>query len=367
MKRELSREYLKGVINRRVIRARLWWWRQQARFMPGLYKPYQVVDGTVDWSALQKLCRDVRSSLEKLGLTNSFSVYERLMLILGDRTQFDVRPLGRIMEPSVDGRVIVALRHDLDADPCTAIHAAKLLTSHGMPGSFYLLHTSGYYGYFHEDVFHRHPAVTDVVRQLSKTNCEIGLHTDPLSIYLDHGVDGAAAVKKEIQWLRKNGATICGTTAHNSAQVYGAENFEIFRGRSVNGRRSVSWKGKVIPLQRLSERRLGLHYEGNYPVVANGVSEAALSEYLMVCPPDAVRAPHWQRRYFIDNPIFKPAYDVSSWLVGRDAWILARHSQPDPGIAYPVTTDTILCDIQSMNPRTRIVVNMHPEYVSADI
>jgi hypothetical protein len=70
--------------------------------------------------------------------------------------------------------------------------------------------------------------------------------------------------------LRSEGLSVTGTVAHNRFDVYGAENFAIFKGKPQRGRdkpedcpKEVIHHGKWAPLQVLDEKEMGLNYEAN--------------------------------------------------------------------------------------------------------
>jgi hypothetical protein len=323
------------------------WRRADAKLFQSGFFRYRTDVGTLNPEDLAAYCREAIKPFSELDLLNSFATYEHVINFLMKKSRFDIRPMKRLTDPPIGDRITVALRHDVDADVYTATRAARALSDRGLAGTFYLLHTSGYYGYFEERVFRRHPAMARVVEELLETDCEIGLHSDGLSVYCEHGINGAAAVSTEIAWLRAQGADVTGTVAHNSASVYGAENFEIFRDKALADRRSFEWCGRRIPLQVLDEESLGLTYEGNYPIVANQPTSVDLKDYLH------------------HNPIFERAYDISVWLLARDSWVVARHKNPKE-LCWPETTDRMLSFLDAAKAGTRIVLNIHPEYVSGD-
>ncbi len=298
-----------------------------------------------------------------MGLTNPFALYRQLIDVLVAKEQTELRPLHRLGDPVPPDRRAVSLRHDIDGDVSTGLRAARHLARHGVPGSFFLLHVSFYYGRFGNGRFYRHAAMGSYVEGFIVAGCELGLHCDPLSVYLNQGTDGSEAVAEEIRWLRSQGAQIRGTVAHNSAPNYGAENFEVFRGRALADRRSLQSDGITVPLQSLDEESLGLAYEGNFPSIVRNPSPATLSTYLAPPPADAVRNRDWLHIYFLDNPIFERGYDVDIWLLGRDSWVLA-HRGARKRLLWPLSTAKMLQHFQELPSNSRVVFNIHPEYVS---
>ncbi|MEX2577559.1 MAG: hypothetical protein WD342_00765 [Verrucomicrobiales bacterium] len=152
----------------------------------------------------------------------------------------------------------------------SALRTARMEADCGIRSSWYILHTSPYYGNWKEDVFLRHSCMRHIYRQIEDMGHEIGLHTDGLHVYQGWGADGAAAVREEIEWLREAGLKIEGTTAHNSVGAYGACNYAIFKGRQKalwdkpgECPDSMTFQGKTALLQQLDEKELGLRYECN--------------------------------------------------------------------------------------------------------
>ena len=190
------------------------------------FAPYLVDSGVLTRGELKNWCKSVNEYQAKLGLVNPFSVYETLLDELGNRARYHVAPLQRFEADATPDKVSVGLRHDVDADVCTGVRAAKELKRRGLEGTFFLLHTSYYYGYFDQGVFRRQPALEEILDEYVITGSEVGLHNDALGIYLDHGIDGRMALETELAWIGKR-FRVLGTTAHNSANLYGAENFEI--------------------------------------------------------------------------------------------------------------------------------------------
>jgi len=327
------------------------------------FKPYKVKERELDCEGVTSLCAQVSEHFQKLGLNNSFSLYRSVVDSLISDPKLDFKPLSDLMGPVQEGKVTVALRHDLDADIVTGLRAARFLASRGVPGSFYLLHTSHYYGVFDKGFFYRYSSLATFVDGFIATGCEIGLHADPLHIYYNHKCNGIQAVSKELEWLRSCGVKIKGTVAHNSAAVFGAENFEVFRGKSAAGRTKLRYKNRSIPLGCVDENILELNYEGNYPVLPDQLDEKEVDEFSRLSKGDMVRNKEWLELYFLHNPYFDRLYDVDIWLLSKNAWVVAYRTE-DKRLLWPVTTDDMLELVKNLENGIRIVITIHPEYVS---
>ncbi|MFT4561412.1 MAG: hypothetical protein ACI9BW_001153 [Gammaproteobacteria bacterium] len=168
------------------------------------------------------------------------------------------------------GERLCGIRHDIDIDVRTALTLAELEQQYGIRSTWFVLHTAPYYGEFEGGKFKRHDAMLHVYKRLQDLGHEIALHTDAMHVYQVQQLDGAQAITTEIEWLRENGIKVVGTTAHNSASVYGAENFAIFKGRpqsfsdrAAEARTEVTHNGRWAALGVLDEAQLGLQYEAN--------------------------------------------------------------------------------------------------------
>lgn len=159
------------------------------------------------------------------------------------------------------------VRHDVDGDLVAALQQAEIEHKLGCKTSYYILHTAPYYGAFSESgELSRNNASADAYRVIQNLGHEIALHTDGYHIYQQLMRDGSQAVKQEIDWLRENGCNLDGTTAHNSASIYGCENFAIFKDKTAGkykDKKGVFHNGKWSPLQVLDESELGINYEAN--------------------------------------------------------------------------------------------------------
>lgn len=168
----------------------------------------------------------------------------------------------------VGDELVCTIRHDVDGDIQAAMQQAEIEARLGIPTTFHLLHTAPYYGVFIGDVFVRNICMAEDYLKLQRLGHEIAMHTDGMTLYQSNSMDGAGAVREELNWLRGIGCDVRGTTAHNSFSVYGCNNYSVFSGRplAINkpaGPRGVVHNGMWAPLQILSEAELGLEYEAN--------------------------------------------------------------------------------------------------------
>ena len=138
---------------------------------PG-YRPYRVKNSPLTRAEIIANCKAASSELVSLGLTTNFQSYISLVDYLRRSPRVLVKRLARFSEEPVVDRVLVGLRHDVDDDIWTALRCARHLASVGVPGSFFFLHTSHYYGRFSKWSFFRHRGLSALLREFVVTGCE---------------------------------------------------------------------------------------------------------------------------------------------------------------------------------------------------
>ncbi|NNL68041.1 MAG: hypothetical protein HKP30_17465 [Myxococcales bacterium] len=300
--------------------------------------------------------RDVDANYREFA--NPFEYYARFVEALDRIGNQEIVPVRSLLGEAAAGLRRVALRHDIDADPVTAVRAARHLARVGVPGSFYLLHTAPYYGRLEGGVFVRSPDVREWLRSLIVSGCEVGVHNDALSLLLDHGVDGVGALRAEIEWMRSEGARVHGTVGHNSAVVYGAENSEIFVGRKLWDRPTP-----LLPLESLDEAEMGLHYEGGFMRRRPDVDVERARAFVADRAAADVRSERWMRTLLLDNPCHDWAVDFQFWLVGQDQWVVGGRKGDFEVFESCVAAKRVLELLADLPGDARSLVVLHPEYV----
>jgi hypothetical protein len=322
------------------------------------YLPYSAADG----GAMYPPRGEAQTLVRQLGLTNSSAFYRRVLEWLKSDARIDVRYLRDLAKPVASGRIAVALRHDMDTEPYSSVEAARTLRDANLPGSFYVLHTAEYYGQWHGGVFRRSDGIAPMLREIQdECGCEIGLHTDGLWVFQKWTADGAQAIVEELAWLRKEGLRISGSAAHNSAPVYGGENFELFRGRSARHSCALPHLPPV-PLQVLDERVLGLDYEANHPEIEiEGPSR--LDEWTQLDVADPVRDERWMRFYLLEHPLCRWGSDFNLWLIGRDKWAIGGHRLRNGVFVWNAAFHGVAEFVERAPSGSRVVCHIHPIYI----
>lgn len=291
------------------------------------------------------------TTAKELVAAATLTEYGRLLRQLKDISQLRFVTHAEALDQSnsAGSSVCCAMRHDVDADIGTALAMARLEQRLGVSSTYAILHTAPYYGRLEEGVFLRHEAMAEVYRDIAAAGNEIAIHTDPLYLYQEAQIDGAEALRTEIEWLRSQGLIIKGSISHNSPQTYGVSNYAIFKGRlrpsvlqsalRAPQRRperddQVVFNGKWAPLGVLAEEDLGLVYEGEDLLRR----DAALTAYAAV-------------------------KGVDNWVWATD--MVRTWDDPRINLRDGYTTDEIISRIAALPRGAIVVMNVHPEYFSA--
>ena len=332
------------------------------------YTPYIASEEGFDGTNFITMISNVRQSYAEQNLLGEFDHYCDFIQGIIDLPDTEVVPLKDFFTAAGEGKRLMSLRYDIDADPYTALRMARYNARFGVCGSFYLLHTAYYYGTMSEGVFMRNPLLKEWLLGFVVAGCEIGLHVDAFSLYINFNVDGASAVCEELRWLRAQGAKVFGTVAHNSFPAYGAESFEIFKGRTIWNRRSFEKEGIEIPLGILDGKKIGLDYEGNYarPSVSNSPEE--IDKWLNSTGANAAQSEEWVRTYLFENPYCQWGPDVIVWPTNGEKWCMAA-KPPDstPFFKWNISVTEVLSDLGCLPRGTRTSVVIHPIYFSKNM
>lgn len=299
-------------------------------------------------------------------LINPFWYYEKLIDDLLSMGDIEILPLKEFVKKDQNGKKQIGFRHDIDADPITAVRCARALAQRGLSGSFYFLHSAVYYGNFYNDVFVRNPKIQRWIEDIIIAGSEIGLHNDILGIYKHHGYDGIKHFKTELQWIRECGAKVEGISSHNNFLTYSAENSELFQENILlnKNRTLVNKKDSFVKniIGKLSFQECGLTYDATFLKPKNNLNKQSLRDYLKIVPNFFDES--WARTYFINNPVNDWGVDFQVWLVGRDQWILSSSKQNV--FYYLISLNDVMNILQNeIDSSSKILFELHPEYFGA--
>lgn len=329
------------------------------------FQSYKATETALDMDQIRSNFVTVSESLDQMGLLNDLEYYQKLVEHIRSVPQCEVRPLKDLYQPLAEDHFALTLRHDMDMDLFSSINTSRVLYNAGLKGTFYVQHTAAYYGEFVDRQFNRNNNVVEYLLAIqNQFRCELGLHTDGLWVYQQWGLDGAQAVCAELAWLRSHGIHVSGTAAHNSAPLYGAENFELFEGRAVLNRYILFKNKRRIPLQLLSESDLALEYEANYAETGKSRFSKEMVRYLGSLPADSVRNESWMRTYAFDNPYCQWGHDYNIWLLGKDRWLICGHPDREAVFKWNVTLNDVANFLRQIPAGMHVVCHVHPIYVN---
>ena len=193
--------------------------------------------------------------------------YERLVEKLADASRYNVVPLRELSAAPPD-RVVVSLRHDVDARIASALQMGAVEAGHRVPATYFILHTASYYGTLGSRGPRHRESLIPKLRKLQDMGHEIGWHNDLVTLECVHDVDPREYLAAELAWLRGNGIDVRGTASHGSYWAhrlgyhnnYFFEDFDdVFDQFPNNAVVDVGGHRRTLSKGRLAE--FGLEYE----------------------------------------------------------------------------------------------------------
>jgi hypothetical protein len=295
-------------------------------------------------------------------IDNPFWYYEKLINDLLDIQDVELLPLKEFVKKDNTGKKQIALRHDIDADPITAVKCARALSRVGISGSFYFLHSAVYYGEFFDNVFVRNSKLQDWIKQIVIAGSEIGMHNDAIGLSQQKNIDGIKHLKEEINWFKMIGTRIYGTVAHNNFLINSAENYEIFNEYKLYSRSWLDERYNNIGKTNLEE--LELSYEGTFAKVKSNITKKDAKKYLeQYKDSGSMSNKEWTYKYFFDNPVNDWSCNTQIWLVGKNKWIIASKINDKIIFEFHVPLSKIIQFIKDdIEVSSSILMVLHPEY-----
>lgn len=294
-------------------------------------------------------------------IDNPFWYYEKLLDDLANIDNVEILPLREFVKKSNSNKKRIGFRHDIDADPITAVKCARALAKRGLSGSFYFLHSAIYYGEFYNKVFIRNPEVQNWIKQIVIAGSEIGLHNDAIGITNRYKINGVKHLKDEINWLSSLGTNIYGTVAHNNFLVNGAENYEIFEELTLYKRKIFDKNRKIVSTTDMKE--LNLEYEGTFGIPKKNISIHNINKYKKLDIKNSnMDNKDWTYKYFFDNPVNDWSCETQIWLVGKNKWIIASKINEEVFFEFHIPLSKVIVFIKTLSLNKSILFVLHPEY-----
>jgi len=152
----------------------------------------------------------------------------------------------------------IILRHDVDYNLESAVEIAKAEKKAGFKSTFFLLPPGSYRSLY----FDYSRKFIKKCKKIIGYGHDLGLHNNCFTNHLNTNHDLKAILKKPLDFLRKNGIEICGTSCHGDRLCYNADyyNYEIWK-EFDSSKNEMLNKRKF---DKVSLNDLGLLYEANF-------------------------------------------------------------------------------------------------------
>ena len=318
------------------------------------------------------------ASLEALNLTNDVDYLSRFLLQVqghfpdlvpvpmqnawrvhsgvAQDMEDELRAIG--VHPSAS---LLGVRVDCCGTLSAAAVTASVLVACGIPATFFLNHSAPYCdltrGRWGRMTFRAPVVARDLIRHIALAGMEIGLHNDVWGLQ-DRGLEPKKSLKASLRWLRSLGIQIRGSVSHNTAWLYGVENFQVFTDFAfVEG----------VPDERrpiTDMASLGLEYEANFPEPHLIRPEFARLEYSERS--SRVLSEEFMHMYLMEHPWFRRGYEYEIWAIGSDEWVIADYARQD--FHYAIPSSTVIDFLGRQAGRRNIgVLVLHPEYFCAGL
>ena len=223
------------------------------------------------------------------------------------------------------------------------------------------MHTAIYYGSFYHDTFIRNPKVQEWIENIILAGSEIGIHNDVLGATKFFNVNGVEHFKNELKWMRSLGANITGTTAHNSALTYKAENYESFEEYKLYNK---DYEMEDM-IGKISAQEQGILYEGTFAKAKKSPNFMEIENYFNNTTNANLLNEDWMKIYLVNNPYLDWNVDYQVWLIGRDKWVFS--DTHDKIIEYDIPLSRVIELIKETETNKKILFVLHPVYFGCQI
>lgn len=288
--------------------------------------------------------------------TSRLSEYAAILNAIKNSGKFISVKMMDLMRYPVGQKSVIGIRHDIDWDFQTCLPMAKVESVLGFQGSYYLLHSARYYrqGMGNE-------AVLKTLLAIQNLNHEIGLHFDCLHDLVKKMIPVEETLSQQLNKMRAAGLMIKGGASHGSYRSYGAINFEIFAGMTIDGRKEFTDRyGNSHPLGQVKLEHFDLEYEANF---LSGVKRVAKKDFLeffenkehafaklMAHSPDG----------FIEHMICRYPWRVGYF--GADLWIIQNYKDDGSMNIRFLNTQGMTQFLLDLPSPARVVLDIHPNY-----
>lgn len=158
-------------------------------------------------------------------------------------------------------KIVVCMRHDIDANPFSALIMAEMESKKGIHSTYFILTTALYYGELTSSGVKRYACMDQVYKKLMSFGHEIGVHNDLISLMLIADIDPMEFQKKEIEYYTSVGIPIIGAASHGVTLVTGKGLNNTWVYSEFKKPVLFEFKGKSYNLGNISLADVGFKYE----------------------------------------------------------------------------------------------------------
>lgn len=218
----------------------------------------EVKDDGMPYQELETKINNTYKDLPKF----TWGQYQELLTELS-KDKYVVLPVHLMKDYYDDSKVVVCLRHDIDAQIFSALKMAELEYQNGIRSTYFVLATATYYGTYANNKMIRNKCMGEAYLRINFYGHEIGVHNDLLTVMIEYHEDPLEFNKNELDYYASLGIPVYGTAAHGSyIATRTAANYEIF---SDFARKSeVIYKNVSYPLGQHSLADFGYTYEAYF-------------------------------------------------------------------------------------------------------
>lgn len=151
----------------------------------------------------------------------NLKAYDAFLKYLTSSNHFKIVTQREFANATSNDKVIISLRYDIDDDINAAIKFAYREKKYGIRSTYYILHSSGYYGITKLNYFKRNDKIIRYLQKIQNDfGQEIGWHNDLVTLQIVYNIDSRKYLKDELGWLRANGINVYGAVAHGREYCY---------------------------------------------------------------------------------------------------------------------------------------------------
>jgi len=199
----------------------------------------------------------------------TFKNYRLFLESISKDDRIKIVPLKELEETNFKNKIVLAIRHDIDSDIGSALTMARIEHDYGISTTYFVLHTASYYGTTKKNMASHNEKIVPLLKKIQNDfGHEIGFHNDLVTLEVIYDLDPVNFLKKELDWLRKNGIEIVGTAAHGAKECnrYKYHNFYFFKDfeEEIEGfpsRNFVEVKGRIKTISKAYLQDFSLKYE----------------------------------------------------------------------------------------------------------